>query len=164
LDDWARAAWKSPHAHLLTKLLAPMAWASVRVFYRVEYALAQLAWWCSRTPHVLVQLCWRIYHWGGWARSAAQWGYWRVAFPVLSLCSRISSGRRRILGVPRRRDPRGEGVAREANSARAELVDLVGSLGEEDVVVLPSADPSQLEMLLQLVPSLGLSSPLPTTL
>jgi hypothetical protein len=66
--------------------------------------------------------------------------------------------------MPKSAQSQGAGNAGEADPAQAELIELMTTLDAEDMLVLPSAEVSQLEMLLQLLPSLGLSRPLPTTL
>lgn len=143
IDRWARAARKGAHSGLLIRSLAVAVWASVRVLYRLKYAtIVLLAWCCSRIPRILTRL------------DATP--YWPAR--VVSGCLL------KIVGPPEGRHTVHAAVAGGADLAQAELVELVKSLGPEDVMVLPSARPSQLDMLLGLLPRLGLSRPLPTTL
>jgi len=144
IDRWAHAARKDRHSGLLIKSLVLVVWASVRVLYRLKYAIVLLAWCWSRISRVLTRL------------DATRLGYWPAR--VVSGCLL------KIVGPPDGRHTVHAAVAGGPDLAQAELVELVKSLGPEDVAVLPSARPPQLDMLLGLLPRLGLSRPLPTTL
>jgi hypothetical protein len=136
IDRWTRAARNGTHSGLLVKFLALAVWASVRVLYRLKYAIVLLARCCSRIHRVL--------------------GYWPARM--------VSGCLLKIVGPPEGRQTVHAAAAGEADLAQAELVELVKSLGPADAMVLPSARPPQLDMLLGLLPRLGLSRPLPTTL
>src|SRR6185437_2006153 len=144
IDRWAHAARKDRHSGLLIKSLVLVVWASVRVLYRLKYAIVLLAWCWSRISRVLTRL------------DATRLGYWPARL--------VSGCLLKIVGPPDGRHTVHAAVAGGPDLAQAELVELVKSLGPEDVAVLPSARPPQLDMLLGLLPRLGLSRPLPTTL
>lgn len=50
------------------------------------------------------------------------------------------------------------------NADNTALVNLIKQCGERDLIVIPAGEPVHLEMLMQLLPELEISSPLPTTL
>lgn len=147
IDGWARATWRSASSSFLAKAAAVAAWASVRVLYRVENVMALASWNCARALGVLARQLYR-----------------RAAFPFLRLGSRTYFDLPTIAGVPGAADSRGTPVATELDSVPAQLAGLVATLETEDILVLPSAELSQFEMLFQLLPYLGVSRPVSTTL
>lgn len=147
IDGWARATWRSASSSFLAKVAAVAVWASARVLYRVENVMALASWNCARALGVLAR---RLYR--------------RVAFPFLRLGSQTYFDLPTIAGVPGTAHSRGTPAATEADSVHAQLAGLVVTLETDDILVLPSAELSQFEMLFQLLPYLGVSRPVPTTL
>ena len=140
IDGWARATWKNSRSRILAKAAALIVWAGVRVLYRLEWTVALFVRGCVRMLGLLAKQCWR---WASIGPRAACWSYWNVLFPFLQ---------RRTAG------------ATEADSAHVEFARLIATLATEDVLVLPSAEPSQLEILFDVLPYLAVSRPVPTTL
>lgn len=139
LDRWARATWKDTRSGRLVKAATLAVWVSVRLVYRLKYAIDLLARYSSSIPRVLT------------CRGA------------LRLPRLFSAALLKIIGPPKDRCPP-RAAAGGSVLAQEGLVELVKSLGPEDVMLLPSAQLRQLEMLPELLPRLGLSRPLHTTL
>jgi hypothetical protein len=161
LDGWARTTWRNPAARLPAKTAALIAWAAARVLYRVAYAGGLLAWSASRMPSRLARLFWLAH---GGKGSAAARRYWRAADPLLRLGARAWGFLRATPGTQDVQASPGATAAGAEDSGEAELAQLMAALGPNDVAVLPSAGLPELEMLLELLPSLGVSSPVPATL
>ena len=168
IDWWARAAWKDPRSSRTARAGALTLWAFVRTFYRLQYATGLVAWQCSRAHRLLARVYWHVHRCAGFASRAARRVYWRIVYsflgPSLSFAENAYGGLLRLVGPPKGKHAHKGTVAGAADPVPAELVELLGTLGTEDVLVFPSAELAQLDALLQLLPRLGLSQPLPTTL